>query len=54
MKNMTCFNITCRVVIAISLILVSMSMTFTSYTVVTALPPKGGSFSDYARPNGPR
>jgi hypothetical protein len=22
--------------------------------IVTALPPKGGSFSGYARPNGPR
>ena len=22
--------------------------------IVTVLPPKGGSFSDYARPNGPR
>jgi len=24
------------------------------FLLVTALPPKGGSFSDYARPNGPR
>jgi len=33
---------------------VAAGLTRQRWSVVTALPPKGGSFSDYARPNGPR